>query len=226
MNTRLRGEKRVSVLGAATPQPGSQPRKGCSHPITPNNQRKALGSLFPGRLCGFLGYSQPPTEQHLQRRVENPNALQGKSGVRALPAAVAPTLEQHGLTCMKGNFSSRSMMMGRITRCRDKRGGEELRDPGHPTEPQQHWLCWEQQGLGSQRGSGPHPVLTHARSCHGDPGDHDLRDALHRRPLRARAASSAPPQCLRPQNLPHPPRTAPQRSPWSVPARCCPRPSP
>lgn len=59
--------------------------------------------------------------------------------------------------------------------------------------------------MGSQRGSGPHPVLTHARSCHGDPGDHDLCDALHRRPLRARAASSAPPQCLRPQTCPiHP----------------------
>lgn len=53
--------------------------------------------------------------------MENPDALQGKSEVRALPAAVAPTQEQHRLTCMKGNFSSRSMMMGRITRCRDKR---------------------------------------------------------------------------------------------------------
>lgn len=38
-----------------------------------------------------------------------------------------------------------------------------------------------------------HPTLTHAWCRHGDPGDHNLRDALHRRPLQARPADESPP---------------------------------
>lgn len=64
----------------------------------------------------WLRYSQPTTQQHLQRRMENPDPLQGKSRVSPQLTATVPRPEQQqGLTCMKGSFSRRSMMMGRMT---------------------------------------------------------------------------------------------------------------
>lgn len=46
-----------------------------------------------------------------------------------------------GLTCMKGNFSSRSMMMGKITRYREKRSGPPCKTacktaPARPSFPE------------------------------------------------------------------------------------------
>lgn len=48
-----------------------------------------------------------------------------------------------------------------------------------------------------------HPTLTHARRCHGDPGEHNLRDALHCRPLQEKSAGE-PWQCPAPTHIPMP----------------------
>lgn len=47
------------------------------------------------------------------------------------------------------------------------------------------------------------PTLTHARCCHGDPGEHNLRDALHCCPLQAKSAGE-PWQCPPPNHIPIP----------------------